>query len=157
MLSDADAKDEIKTLFSDYWNTQTTALNIRTRKNRVYVPRVYWPDIEIKDHKNSEESHCKVLINNTITQQSSMKGGRDELIGTKYETVGIIVVELFFSTLSNKTADKKALKDIAFKAFISKSTPNGVWFRNTTIVDVESTESWFRTNIISEYLFSSEI
>lgn len=157
VANDIEAENEMKTLFSDRWRAEVLTRTFTELRGTSYKPEIFWEDVENPNQNNTGRHKAHFRIRRARTHQASMKGGRNELIGTKYTSRGLVVIELYFATAGFKKSDRNFLELLAQSCFIGKTTPGGVWFRNPTIVPLPFEENYYRTNVLIEYTYDFEI
>jgi len=118
-----------------------------------YEPKVYFQNIEIIASVPLRQHFAILTIENINSEQSSLPGSQFENNGTKFNTIGVGFVQLFFSKDSYSTEEEEYLSAIAQDIFTKKL--DCVWFRRSTIKDLEPEEKHYRTNVTFEYEFES--
>lgn len=122
-----------------------------------YVPGIEWERIQ-KATVDKEGKHWLRFVSRNVTKaQKTLAGGREQVVGTQYTSNGIISVELYFNKQAFQTSDFDILNSIVERCFLQANTPGGIWFRNTVIVEMEPEETYFRSNVLTEYEFDSVI
>lgn len=163
--SSRQARKEIQGHFWDAWRDglanglpnstpALAAIEFRDSANQIYTPEVFWPDKETDDSLPKDRHFLMFSTSDVKTEQRSMAGGRQQLVGTKYTTPGVGLVRLFFSKLRYQTAEEDFISAIAQECFLSSRTTN-VWFRNSTIVELPPEEDFFRANVTFEYEYDT--
>lgn len=163
------AKKEIRKLFyARYHNyvlggianqcPEFPPLNLTKRRDpTVYIPVINWQKIEKKDLNDNGVHFLHFAMSNITTKQKSFTGGRAvDGGGTRYTTNGIATVEIYFSKSAYQTDDEDRLSTLVQRCFLQQNV-NSLWFRNPVIVDLDSEETHFRTNVLAEYEYDSEI
>ena len=85
-----------------------------------------------------------------------MAGGRSDQTGTRYTSVGIVFVQLFYSRISYESKDD-VLSLIVQRALRGTTVSNNVWFKNAVIEKLNPEENYFRSNVTAEYQYDSVI
>jgi len=164
-FNNAEAQNEIRKLFNDRFTDYCTngfgdvpPLNLKKRgSNNVYVPKIFWQNIEKVDLSDSGEHWLRFYLTNVLKRQKSLTGGREQAVGTHYNTRGMVKVELYFSKTAFQSVDIDRLNLIVERCFVQENTNCGVWFRNAIIVDLNPEETHFRSNVLAEYEYDSVI
>lgn len=168
MLNSIDADKEIKQHFWDYMQDKlangypsdvppiVAPIFTPLGSAGVYIPEIQWHNVERKNPTDYSRHWLRFSLQDALTRQSSMAGGRSGQVGTRYTSVGIVFVQLFFSRISYETKDD-VLGLIAQRAFQGTTTSNNVWFKNSTIVKLDPEENYFRSNVTAEYQYDSVI
>ena len=166
MIATRVAKEEFNTYFQAQWtdgltnglpnSTPVLAALVFTVGATVYVPTVYWPNVERRERLSHEQHFARFVFENLKTSQTSLPGGRVNGGGVKYTTPGIAVVELFFSKSNYTTVEEDFLTAIAQEMFLGKRTTN-IWFRTATVKQVPEEEKYYRTNVVVEYEYDTHI
>lgn len=169
MLDYPKAKNEMRTLFLTRFNSYVAnglpnndppipPLALKKRnESETYVPGIEWEFVQKNDVDKAGKHWLRVGTRNVKKEQASLAGGREQSVGTRYTTNGLMFVELYFAKSSFQTTDFDNLNSIVERCFIQANTPGGVWFRNTVIVEMEPEETYFRSNVLTEYEFDSVI
>lgn len=161
MLQYQQAKEEILAHFKQQFETGLTVgipgefgqVVLNKRGSAVpYTPKIQWERVEPIDSYDPNEHWLRFNSQDTTSPQHTFVSDDNKAC---FENYGIIIVQLFFSKSSYSFQDCNKLKRICQKAFQRKKTQNGVWFRNSTIVDLAEESVFFRTNVTSEYIYDS--
>lgn len=161
MLQYQQAKAEILAHFKYWFESGLTVgipgefgpLVLNKRGGNVpYTPKVQWEQVEPIDSYDTNEHWLRFNSQDTDTKQDAF--AQDENV-VLHESIGLIIVQLFFSKSSYNFSDCNKLKRICQKAFQRKRTPNGVWFKNSTIIDLSEESVFFRANVNAEYTYNS--
>jgi len=166
MLNHEQAKNEIKKQFNDTWLAGLIAgfnssgasyapLIFRTNQNVVYQPTIYWQNVQTVLDSDNERHFSRFSVMTNLTEQSAMSGRSYSVPGNKHTTFGLVVVELFFAKSAYSAGEESFLSLLSRKAFASRQTPNGVWFRNSTIRELRPEDSFFRSNVLTEFQYDS--
>ena len=168
MFNHFGAKKQIRKLFFDRFlnyvqngiPNQTPPippLNLTELKSDdVYIPTVYWRNVERREPTNNKRHYLQFFLDNVTTKQKSFTGGRTHLVGTRYTTNGVVTVEIYFSKSAYQTADEEKLSTVVQRTLLQQNV-GSIWFRNPVIVDLDAEENYFRTNVVAEYEYDSEI
>lgn len=146
-----EARDEMFALFKAAWDANATALV-------GYIPEVRWQGREIATPNAGKPDNSKfwarVSIQSVLEQQATLSNCVVEPGKKKYESSGLIFVQLF-GPKSRATAydDLQKLAIVARDAYRSKVTPGQVWFRNVRINTLQPEELFYRLNVVGEYEF----
>lgn len=81
-------------------------------------------------------------------RQVSLGGSR----GSKHEKTGSLIAALRVPE-GQGTVDGHDMLSIAGDAFQGKKSPNGVWFRNVTYVDVGTDRAWYLITMTATFIY----
>jgi hypothetical protein len=161
MLQYQNAKSDLKAHFKAFFDNALTVgiagefgpivLTNRTTGS-VYTPKIEWEVVEPESSRNQGEHWLRFNSEDTLCQQSSLAGADSKVI---WDSQGLINIQMFFSKVSFDTIKADQLKRICQKAFQGRRSTLGIWFRNSTIVDLPQEDSFFRSAINAEYLYQS--
>ena len=92
-------------------------------------------------------SWARVLVRHVTGTQAALA----DFSGVRrFTKTGLVTIQLF-----TPTGDGLTLSDTLTEAFEAavrtKSTPNGVWFRNVRSIEIGNDGPWFQTNILAEF------
>lgn len=136
------AIDDMFGMIRTNWNSSTTAIV-------GYVPALHWPGIEEPINPDLSKFWARVSQVTAIEEQSSFKNSNDIRL---YRSVGNVYVQIFCPRSSNLSTSKgRKLAIIARNSFRGKRSSNGVWFRNSRIVELPPETNWYRFTVVSEY------
>lgn len=166
MLNHITAKDSIRELFYTRFVDFVTngissesipALGLKKRgSTTTYIPAVNWRNVEKVDPNDNGVHFLHFTMQNVIKRQKTLAGGRVDNVGTCYTTRGFVTVEIYFSKSAYQTIDEDRLSMIVERCFVQQNS-GCIWFRNTTIVDLDPEENHYRSNVLAEYEYDSVI
>ena len=168
MLNHVQAKNEIRNLFLSRFRDYVLngipnqdpvfpSLELtKLKSSKVYVPTIYWQKVETRRQNDNGEHFLHFAMQNTSENQKSFTGGRKSIVGTQYTTYGYVTVEVYFSKTAYQTIDEDRLTQLIKRCFIQRNI-QGLWFRNSVIVDLPSEENHYRSNVLAEYEYDSVI
>lgn len=137
----AEAVDEMFAL------VQTTVVN-DTSAIIGYELQVEWVGVENETPLDLTKYWIRVSENTVTEEQATLRNGSFK---TRYETDGLIIVQLFCPKSDAQAMEKgRSLAMLLRNTFRGKST-DCVWFRNSRINNLPAEDNWLRFNIISEY------
>jgi len=146
-----EAVDAIFTAFNVAWKANTTAIC-------GYIPEIRWQNIESPDAPPTNKHWVRLTIETVDEAQSSLRGEDKDLgFGKRYESNGLVFVQLFFSKATLKSGDDRELAEVARKAFIQPVADGAVWFRNSMKNELTPEEDWFRTNVTARWTYDEII
>ena len=119
-----------------------------------YTPKLKWQNVELTEGVDNSEHWARFSSQNVLSRQATIAGGRTTNEGTRVTTKGIVIVQLFFSKSSYDDLKCKSLAFICQQA-LNVRNESGVWFRNSTILELAPEESFFRSNVTAEYEYDS--
>lgn len=141
------ARDEMFALFLTAWNANTTALV-------GYVPEVRWQGKEDGTKPDRSKFWARVSIQSVLEQQATLSNCVVEQGKKKYESAGLVFVQLFGpKAVATAYDDLQKLAKVARNAYRGKTTPGNVWFRNVRINTLGPEELFYRLNVVAEYEF----
>jgi len=156
MLNHLEAKNEVRRAFRIAWNAGIASgfTNIppvvfaKVGSATPYVPEIRWHGVEKSDDIDNGVHWCRFSSQSIQTKQS--------VISRRIRTtsLGLVIVQIFYSKSAFKTEDE-LLGLIGQNAFIGHKTPGGVWFRESTLIDLDPEENHFRANVVAEYEYDS--
>lgn len=159
-----DVKLELASHFKAFWDNAITVgisgefgpvVFLERGSNTPYSPKIQWEQVEPLDANDANRNWLRFNSNDTLTRQSSLSGSVAENRKSIYQSVGLVSVQLFFAKSSYSTTVANRTKRICQKAFQGIETTNGIWFRNSTILDLEAESTYFRSNVVAEYIYQS--
>lgn len=141
------ARDEMFALFNAAWQANSAAVV-------GYVPEVRWQGRETTEKPDRSKFWARVSLQSVGEGQATLSNCVIEPGKKKYESFGLIFVQLF-GPKSRATAydDLQKLAMLARDAYRGKTTPGNVWFRNVRINTLQPEELFYRLNVIGEYEF----
>jgi hypothetical protein len=169
MLYHPQAKSEMRQLFYSRFNSYVTdglpnndppIPPFAFKKRGVattYIPEIKWDNVELTNVNDKGVHWLRFSSQNHLKRQSSFTGGRQQAVGTRYTTKGLVRVEIYFSKSAYQTEDCDNLNLIVERCFVQANTGCGVWFRNAVIVDLDPEENFFRSSVLAEYEYDSVI
>lgn len=120
-----------------------------------YVPQIIWqnngPDLPPRPDR------VWVRVGRTTANDSQATLSTDEGAPgqRKYETIGLVWVQAFLPRSDPKSATVSGdFAALVRNAYRRKSTPCGVWFRNSRIVEVAPENETVRFNVLAEFQYS---
>lgn len=119
-----------------------------------YTPEIKWHNTEKITGNTNDKHWMRFSLQNVLQNQKSLAGGRQQAVGTKFTTKGVIKVELYFSKSSYVQEQCDVLSFIVERCFV-QANADGAWFRNFVAVDLPPEETHFRTNVLSEYEYDT--
>ena len=159
-LTFGDATTEIKEHFHDKWDDglangleNRPPIVFKKLNNEIYTPEIDWRNVEEREKNDLGEHFCRFKADNNVREQTTFADSLS--VGKRFTTLGVLSAQLFLSKSSYTTEQHYRLAEICEAAFDAKATVGGVWFRNTTIRNLEPLENYFRCNVTSEYIFDS--
>ena len=159
MLRYDQLEDELNSYFKTNWDYFLTngipTLGISS-PNLAYNPRVEYPNVELEDFVDIEQIKVRLTYDDVDSSQKSFTGGRADQIGTLFRSVGIIVVQLFLpkSKYVSKHANEFSLA--IQRMYQSKTSSNGVCFRNAIINKQPTIDKFFQYNISCDYEYDTK-
>jgi len=147
-LTYAQAIDEIFARFNQVWQTET--LSILTD-----VPEIRWQGVEAPEKPPNNLYWVRVSQETIGEQQITL---RNPSCGQRYRTDGILVAQLFCPRSDSRAMEiGRSLSTIAKNAFRAYKTEGGVWFRNSSVSELEPEDKWIRFNISVLYQYDETI
>ncbi|AMW36131.1 minor tail protein [Xanthomonas phage XAJ2] len=149
ILSYEHAVNEILKLFLDKWNSETAAI-------AGYVPKVYWPGVQVASAPDPLKFWCRVTIKTVQEPQTGFSAcieedGTQSKSASRFTASGLVFVQLFCpKNHPDSMLIGRRLAQTAKLAFRAKKTPNGVWFPEVTATELDSEELYNRFNIVAE-------
>jgi hypothetical protein len=141
------ARDEMFALFNVAW--QANAGEIVSP-----VPEVRWQGKEVPTKPDRTKFWARVSIQSVIEQQATLSNCVIEPGKKKYESAGLVFVQLFGPKIvATAYDDLQKLAKVARNAFRGKTTVGNVWFRNVRINTLNPEELFYRLNVVAEYEF----
>lgn len=165
MLTYVEAKDDIRSHFKTFWDNAIAngytdiPFHEFYRAGGVvpYAPTIYWHNVQ-KNTENDFGVHFIRFLSYTVaSKQRGFSGGRIEEVGTKIETRGIAIVELYISKTAYSNDDENTLMMIAHRAFLKQRTTGGVCFMNAAVHELEPEQHYFRTNVTTQYVYDTRV
>lgn len=145
------AYQAILSAFNTAWQSQTTAIC-------GYIPEVRWPFVEEPDSPPTNKHWVRIRIETVDERQATLRGeDKDFGYGKRYESNGLVIVQLFFSKATLITSHARLLTEVARKSFIQQVADGSVWFRNASKREVDPEEDWFRTNVTAQWQYDEII
>lgn len=95
----------------------------------------------------------KVEVRHVLGGQSTLSGPTG---GNRTTRRGIATVKFYEGFGSGLTQTDKLARVIE-RAFLGKSTTNGVWFRRVRTMEFGKDGSWFRTDVLAEFEYDDVI
>jgi|SRR5688572_14082970 len=142
-----EARDEMFALFKAAWDANTTAI-------AGYVPEVRWQGKELTTKPDRSKYWARVSLQSVLEQQATLSNCVIEPGKKKYESAGLIFVQVFAPKAIATAYDTlQKLAIVARDAYRGKTTPGNVWFRNVRINTLEPEELFYRLNVVGEYEF----
>lgn len=140
------AMDAIKAQFLTAWNANAAAVV-------GYVPEIRWSGFEIPTPPDATKFWVRHSVANVKGAQSTLSNNVGDGGSRRFTNVGFVAVQIFMpKNVANADTLGKQLGTIGVNAY-RQNACNGVWFRNSRIVDVPIFENWYRCNVIAEYQF----
>lgn len=144
-LTYSQAIDEISQIFYDAWRAGAPAIVGN-------IPEIRWHGVAEKEDTPVDDYWVRFSTRNVNEQQASLSNEVGAPGQRRYNTAGLVFVQLFCPMTDTQAKLKgELLAEIAKLAFRGKTTPGGVWFRNTRINNLPVDEKSYRFNIVSEY------
>lgn len=141
------ARDEMLALFNAAWQANAGAIVSP-------VPEVRWQGKEVPTKPDRTKFWAHVSIQSVIEQQATLSNCVVEPGKKKYESAGLVFVQLFGPKMTATAYDDlQKLAIVARNAFRGKTTPGNVWFRNVRINTLKPEELFYRFNVVAEYEF----
>lgn len=141
------ARDEMFALFKAAWDANSAAI-------AGYIPEVRWQGKELTTKPDRSKFWARVSIQSVIEQQATLSNCVIEPGKKKYESSGLIFVQLFAPKVTDGAYELlQQLAKVARDAYRGKTTPGNVWFRNVRINTLSPEELFFRLNVVGEYEF----
>jgi hypothetical protein len=158
MLTYAQAEDEMRRVFLTRFNASALSVELKKRgSGNAYTPNVFFENNITTERIDNSEHFLRFYSRNLLKRQKSFTGGRNEAVGTRYTTQGLITIEIYFSKSSHEPEKANALKSVVENCFIQANANCGLWFRNPIIVDLDPDENFFRSNVLAEYEYDSVV
>ena len=137
------AVNEMYKLFYDAWNIEAQVIV-------GYTPEVMVQGFEKETLPDQSKFWVRLSQRTISEEQVTFSNSHCK----KYESNGILFIQLFCPKNSNQSYEKaKQLAIIARNAYRGKTTDSSVWFLNVRINELDDEENWFRFNIIAEYKY----
>jgi len=133
-----EAVDDMNDRFTDAWST--------TGFPAVYQGVPPGDAAQAAIDSNGVTCWARITVKHNISTQQSLGGPGGRIFNRK----GIVLMEVYTPTGDGLTQARN-LGTILANAFEGVSTPNGVWFRNTRLNEVEPEGAWSRVNVITEF------
>lgn len=134
--------DEINLFFYNAWKLNTPAIV-------GYIPEVRWQNVQYVGIPDSTKFWARLTKNTVLEAQHTLSPGFK-----KWTAQGLIFVQLFCPksvSLSFELGQQLAV--VARDAFRGKSTDGCIWFRNSTITELDAEELYYRLNVVSEFTY----
>lgn len=148
IVSPEQAKDEILALFNVAWNANAAAIV-------GYVPEVRWPNVEEAALPGRDMYWARVSMQTVMEEQAALAIDVAAIANRKYETAGLIFVQLFCPKVETAGTKGLQLATIARNAYRGKRTsPGNVNFYNVRIMPLEPEALFKRFNIVAEYEYN---
>ena len=158
MLSYSEAYDEMRSVFKTRFEAAAPAIELKKRGSSTsYVPEIVFENIQDTTRIDNSLHWLRFFSRNLLKNQKSFTGGRNQAVGTRFTTQGMITVEIYFSKIAYDKRKANALKEVVENCFVQVNTSCGVWFRNPIIVDLDPEENFFRSNVLAEYEYDSVV
>ena len=140
------AVDTMFALFKAAWDAETTAIV-------GYVPEVRWQNVPEKTKPDPDKFWARVSQQPVTSRQSSLSNCVGSPQQRRYESSGVLFVQLFFPKSDDEAADKGRRLAVLARAAYRGKTVGGIEFKNVRINELSPQESWFRANVVAEYEF----
>jgi len=142
-VTTATARDEASTLFFDHW---------RAHAHEVWeqgVPEIVWQGVSTDgDVARSDVPWARFsMLHNEAPQRT---------FGTtaRFERMGVIIVQVFSPTSFEEGLEiAEGLAVVARNAYEGRTTPSGVWFRNSRLQEAGVTKPWWQVNMSTEFTY----
>ena len=145
MTTYENAVNEIFSLFNTKWQANTTAIV-------GYIPTVFWQGVKEPNLPDSSKYWARISTRMVLEQQSSISACVGPEGMKKYESVGIVTVQLFCPQSDIQVGARgRKLAQMVKNIFRRRST--NVWFLDSTLQELSPEPSWFRFNITAELHF----
>lgn len=138
--------DDTFKMFNDAWQSGAGAIVGSD------VPPVYWVGKESKTKPPLDNYWARVSTQGVVAPQSTMKSGIAPDEKQRYTPAGLLFVQLFCPMgRANSFVIGRRLSMLVQDTFRGAQSPNGVWFRNVRINEIDPDSNAYRFNIVAEY------
>lgn len=145
------AHDDIRRLITDAVSAGATAIVgyiPEIRYERVRKPNEGVPD--------ASKHWLRIGCHDDDSPQTAFVGQTPGPTSKQFTTFGVTIVELY-APMSRVTGarEQDTLAQLVQSALRNVETPNGVWFRNATIKNVQDDEKSYRLNVTVEHEYDT--
>jgi hypothetical protein len=141
-LTKAQARDAIAALFK-------AAVDAYNLANNPDI-EIFWEDVE-KAEKDAKGAHFRAFIKHTDADQMTLGG-----VGSRrFMRAGIVTIQVM-TPFGDGFTLAETLGTVARNAFEGVSTPNGVWFRRTSVKDIGKTGGYQQTNVVANFEYTEQ-
>lgn len=140
------AVDTMFGLFKSAWDTGAAVIVGE-------VPEVRWQNVPETTKPDPAKYFARVSQQPVTSRQSSLSNCVGEPQQRRYETAGVLFIQLFFPKTDDQAADRGRQLSVLARAAYRGKTVGGIEFKNVRINELSPQESWFRANVIAEYEF----
>lgn len=128
------ARDEMLAVFKAAWDT--------TGHYAAYPDRP-------EEKPKGADPWARVTVRHAVGEQGSLANHEGR---RRWERRGTLFVQIF--TPSGEGLSRSdTLAKIVVDALEGKSTPRGVWFRNTRINEVGPDGDWYQVNVLADFIY----
>lgn len=145
------AHDDIRTLITDAVTAGATAIV-------GYVPEMRFDRVRIPGQNVPDASKhwLRISCHDDDSPQTAFVGETPGASSKQFTTNGMTIVELY-APMSRITGarEQDTLAQLVQSALRNVETPNGVWFRNPTIRNVQDDGKSYRLNVTVEHEYDT--
>jgi len=138
------AINELRTLFYSNWLSKTAVI-------AGYVPKVYFQDVEDSEIPDISKYYVRFSTKKAGSEQSTLSENVVTNGSRRFETYGIVFIQLFCPKLSNAGVNGLKLAMLAQEIF--RNATANVTLKNASIKDLPPEDGAIRYNITAEYEF----
>lgn len=122
-----------------------------------YIPVVYWENVENSKSNDHSRHWLRFSSRELSSGQSAFRSGCEGNRKAKYTTHGIIIIQLYLSRAAF-AGDHRQLSVIARDIFRPRNLKDDpIWYRDSTIREIEPEERYFRANVNVNYQYDELI
>ena len=121
-----------------------------------YLPEIRWMGVPFRELPPSSQFWARASIQTMGTQQATLSTCEGAPYQRKYNTYGLVVIQVFCPRSDTQAAEKgRQLAMVAQEAFQGRATENKIWFRKVRITELPPEELYERFNIIGEFNYDT--
>lgn len=137
IVNQSEVRDSIVTLFKTAWDAQTAP-----------IPKAFYDDINYKPPKDTP--YARVQVEESLGTQRSLGSTGNRF----FSGYGIVTISVF-TPVGNGVTLADRYVNVAWKAFLGKTTPEGIQFLNTRRRDIGVSGEFLQTKIIADYVYDT--
>lgn len=133
-----EAQDEMLTMAKDAWDSTS------------YPGNLFFEGAK-SDRPTDQSPWAKAYVRHSTGAQRTLGG-----VGSRmFDRVGVFIVSVFTPTGKGLSESYQLCNTVA-DAFEGKSSPGGIWFRNSRINEVGSEGDFLQVNFTVEFVYSEQ-